>query len=146
MNQPARRISPELRFFLVGSAGLSAIALLSFCLSFAVEYVSFLGRLESIAFWTPLVVLGLGLASLAMWVHRVHGVQLKQARGVLLLGPVFAYGMGRVGELGAALYLAAMAVAYWKALPHFEAAEAPSPEVQQVIRALAEQEAKRVNS
>lgn len=146
MDQPASRVSPELRFFLVGSAGLSAIALLSFCLSFAVEYVSFVGRLKSLAFWTPLVVLGLGLASLAMWVHRVQGVQLKQARGVLLLGPVFAYGMGSVGELGVALYLAAMAVAYWKALPHFDAADAPSPEVQQVIRALAEQEAKRVNS
>ncbi|MDP3238469.1 MAG: hypothetical protein Q8N26_37085 [Myxococcales bacterium] len=146
MNQPASRISPELRFFLFGSAGLSAIALLSFCLSFAVEYVSFLGRPDSIAFWTPLVVVGLGLASLAMWVHRVHGVRLKQAGGVLLLGPIFAYGMGRVGELGAALYLAAMAVAYWKALPYFEAAEAASPEVQQVIRALAEQEAKRANS
>lgn len=146
MDQPASRISPELRFFLVGSAGLSAIALLSFGSSFAVEYVRYLGRLDSIAFWTPLVVIGLGLASLAMWVHRVHGVQLKQARGVLLLGPVFSYGMGGVGELGAALYLAAMAVAYWKALPHFEAAEAQRPEVQQVIRALAEQEAKRVSS
>lgn len=73
-----------------------------------------------------------------MWVHRVHGVQLKQARGVLL-GPLFAYGFGRVGELGVALYLAVIAVAYWKALPSFEAA-APSPEVQHVIRALADEE------
>ena len=142
MNRPSSLLAPELRFFLLASAALSALALVSFLGSFLVDHISFVGRLDAIAFWTPLVVLGLGLACLAMWVQRVYAVRLKQAAGVVLLGPVFAYGVGRVGEVGAALYLVAMAVAYWKVLPHFEAEVTLSPEAQSVLRAIAEQDAR----
>ncbi len=66
MDRSASPPSPELCFFLLASGALSALALVSLVGSFLVEYVSFLGRLDAIAFWTPLVVLG--LASGGHWV------------------------------------------------------------------------------
>jgi hypothetical protein len=141
MNRP-NRLAPELRFFFLASAALSALALVSFLGSYLVEYISFLGQLRAIASWTPLVVIGLAVACLTMWAERVHGVRVKHARAVVLLGPVFSYAYGHVGEVGAVLYLVVIAVAYWKVLPFFDAEVTLSPETQAIIRAMAEADAR----
>jgi hypothetical protein len=42
---------------LVGSAGILGYGLLAYVLSFAVRYISWVGNLESIATWSPIILI-----------------------------------------------------------------------------------------
>jgi hypothetical protein len=98
--------SRTLKLFLLINGALVAYGLAALALSTVVMHVRYVGYLDAVAYWTPLAMvfwtLSIG-ASAAM----DRGANLSpKFMGVFLFGPIFAYAYGKVGELGALLYVA----------------------------------------
>jgi hypothetical protein len=98
--------SRTLKLFLLVNGALVAYGLAALALSTVTSHISNVGDLASIAYWTPLAMIFWTL-SIGALVASDRGANLSpKFMGVFLFGPIFAYGYGRVGELGALLYVA----------------------------------------
>ena len=131
---------PELQLFSRGALGLGVLAGVCFAVSRLLVYIRWVGNLESIAAWTPLVVVTWALFCVDLRLKRAGLQRLRGGSTILLVGPLFAFGRGRLDVIGALLYFVPLALAYVKVLPALDAAVASSPEHQAIIAALAKSE------